>query len=158
MQSNQPKNTPPKKRFLKWVLGIGLAVVLICGGVPTLIYVFFVPSSIEMAIGQPLPDTAEVTNAAYDFSPIDPLHRFEIAFTDDQARDLLIAKWNLQSGAGDIMTTGASNVPSWWPSGRLDQIEESGECYGRVDDQMEQWWAIWVDRENNLLYFEAGDW
>ncbi|MFN3168091.1 MAG: hypothetical protein ACE37H_13605 [Phycisphaeraceae bacterium] len=156
-ETSQPGNWP-RKRMIKWIAGGVLGFVLVCGGLPTAIYLFIVPSKIELVIGEKLPKTAEVVNSQYDYVPHDPIHRFAIAFTDDQARDLLIAKYKLTNNPSDIMGSGATHKAAWWPTSRLQDIETNGECYGRVDDAGEQWWTLWVDRENNLLYFEAGKW
>ena len=111
-----------------------------------------------MVIGEELPKTAEVVNSQYDYVPHDPIHRFAIAFTDDQARDLLISKYRLTNNPSDIMGSDSPHAASWWPATRLQQIEANGECFGRVDQATEQWWTIWIDRKTKILYFEAGQW
>jgi len=144
----------PRKHLAR----IGILVVTCLVVLIAVLYLFVIPSKFEYAIGERLPSTAEVVNSDIDIAPFDQIHRFAISFTDDQTRDLLVKKWRLQTGSSDIMSSSNMNDPSWWPRTQLDQIEQSGECYGRIDDSSEQWWTIWIDRNNKLLYLETGNW
>lgn len=158
MNAEQSTTQTSRKRVTKRVARIVVFGLLLVCILSTLIYIFLIPSKIELVIGEDLPKTAEVVNSQYDYVPHDPIHRFAIAFTDDQARDLLIKKYKLANNPSDIMGSGASNLPTWWPTTRLQDIETNGEYYGRVNSATEQWWTVWIDHENNLLYFEAGKW
>ena len=152
-ESTNHTEKPRKNRSRIWIVLITCVVFLIVA-----IYLFVIPSKFEFAVGEKLPGSAEVVHSDIDLAPFDQIHRFAISFTDDQARDLFIKKWRLQTGASAIMSSSSINDPSWWPRPQLDQIEQSGECYGRVDNQTEQWWTIWIDRNNQLLYLETGSW
>ena len=152
-ESTTVTDKPRKNRARIWIVVIACVIVCIAA-----IYLFVIPSKFEYAIGEKLPGSAEVIHSDIDLAPFDQIHRFAISFSDDQARDLLVKKWRLQTGSSDIMSTSSINDPSWWPRAQLDQIEQSGECYGRVDDPSAQWWTIWIDRNNNLLYLETGSW
>lgn len=150
-----PNQSPPRHKKLVLFLSIGLACFV---GLLASIYIFAIPSKFELATEEKLPGSAKVVHADYDLAPFDQIHRFAISFKDDQARDLLVQKWQLTAGSSDIMSSSSINDPAWWPRTQLESIEQSGECYGRVDDLNEQWWTIWIDRNTDLLYLEMGNW
>jgi hypothetical protein len=153
-ETHDATNKPSQNRIWKWFVAI-LVTIGLCF---TLIYIFVIPSKFEYAIGEKLPDTAKVVQADIDLAPFDQIHRFSISFSDDQTRDLLINKWKLNAGSADMMSSSSVGLPAWWPTAQLSQIEQSGECYGRVDNASEQWWSIWIDRNANLLFLETGSW
>lgn len=149
---------PTNKKIFKWVVGVSALIVLICCGIPTLVYVFFIPTKYELRVGNSLPDTAEVLNSQYEPAGMDWTYRFEIRFSDDQARDQMIQAWNLQQGTQDTPYSAPLTIPIWWPSQQIESIQSTGEWYFRDDDHLEKWWRVWVDRKNSLLYVETGRW
>ncbi|MEZ6142221.1 MAG: hypothetical protein R3B84_16810 [Zavarzinella sp.] len=147
-------NKATKIRTWKWLVAI-LGTIGLC---LLLLYFFLIPSKFEYAIGEKLPSTAKVVQSDIDIAPFDQIHRFSIAFSDDQTRDLLINKWQLQTGSADIMSSSTVGLPAWWPTAQIKQIEQTGECYGRINNATEQWWSVWIDRKTNMLYLETGSW
>lgn len=151
-QANKPKSN----RRIKWAICICVACFMTCCGFPTLIYTLFVPTLYETRFGQPLPKGAEVVHDQWDQNGFDVAYRFVIAYEDNQTRDQIIQAWSLQPGQGTRLSS--SDLPVWWPVGRIDQINASGEVYSRIDNQTGNWWSLWVDQENGLLYIEEGTW
>lgn len=89
---------------------------------------------------------------------MDWTYRFEIAYSDDQARDQMVNTWKLQPGVQGQNYTGGNDTPAWWPAGRINDIQLNCEWYIREDEQLERWWMVWVDREHDRLYVETGRW
>jgi hypothetical protein len=67
--------------------------------------------------------------------------------------DAIVAEYGLSHCAPDsdeLLSFVSLNPPSWW---KVSGIEET---YARWDQEREQYWSLWIDRDAGLLFLEIG--
>ena len=107
-------------------------------------------------IGVPLPEGTSLDRSHCKTSGIDASASFRFSCDDDNFLNVLIEKWKLAPvGLGEKMTIGSEPAGCWWWP-EEGELEESSNRYEHVDDDKEEFMAVWKD--GNQLFVRCGSW
>ena len=74
-----------------------------------------------------------------------------VSFEDDSFVDHVVTTYDLTPVKHPTSFV-SLRPPAWW---RVDNLTER---YGRTDDEVEQYFSCWVDRDKRVLFLERGEW
>lgn len=103
-----------------------------------------------------IPASAKPIHSGGQYAGFDASYGFVFDVSDNKLQEQLVDEWHLKAQTPSESGFFKFAKYPWWPGD--DAFLKMDENFGRSDDQNEEYWHVWHDRQNAKLYVEHGRW